>query len=79
MAARWRILILLSARDHKLIDHVVHVHGEGKAAEAFEKGDVVAFYGESGMVENLAHQARRPLEIVYPQHKLAQTWQVGAP
>ncbi len=70
-------IILLSARDHKLIEHVVHVRGETKAAEAFEKGDVVAFYGESGLVETLAHQSSKPVEIVYPEHKLAQTWQVG--
>jgi ABC-type amino acid transport substrate-binding protein len=70
-------IILLSARDHKLIDHVVHVRGEAKAAEAFDKGDVAAFYGESGLVETLAHQSARPVEIVYPDHKLAQTWPVG--
>ena len=70
-------IILLTARDHKLINQVVHVRGEIKAAEAFEKGDVVAFYGESGLVETLAHQSAKTVEIVYPEHKLAQTWQVG--
>jgi ABC-type amino acid transport substrate-binding protein len=70
-------IILLSARDHKLIENVVHVRGEGKAAQAYDKGDVVAFYGESAMVENLAHQSSRPVAIVFPQHHLVQSWQVG--
>jgi ABC-type amino acid transport substrate-binding protein len=70
-------LILLSARDHKLIDKVVHVRGEAKAAEAFDKGEVVAFYGESALVENLASHAARPVSIVYPKHKLSQSWPVG--
>ncbi len=70
-------IILLTARDHKLIDHVMHVRGEGKAAQAFAKGDVVAFYGESALVEALAHQSSKPVEIVYPEHKLATNWPVG--
>ncbi len=70
-------VILLTARDHKLIEKVVHVRGEPKAVEAFDKGEVVAFYGESALVENLAHQASRPVEIVYPEHPLAQSWPVG--
>lgn len=70
-------IILLSARDHKLIANVVHVHGESKAAEAYDKGEVVAFYGEAAMVEALAHQTSRPVTIVYPQHPLAKTWPVG--
>ncbi len=70
-------IILLSARDHKLISNVVHVHGEAKAAEAFEKGEVVAFYGESALVENLAHQTGKPVSIVYPPHRLAQSWPLG--
>lgn len=70
-------IILLSARDHKLIEHVVHVRGEDKAAEAFDKGDVVAYYGESALVEHLAHQASRPVSIVFPEHRLVQSWPVG--
>lgn len=70
-------LILLSARDHKLIDKVVHVRGEAKAAEAFDKGEVVAFYGESALVENLASHSSRPVVIIYPKHKLSQSWPVG--
>jgi ABC-type amino acid transport substrate-binding protein len=70
-------IILLTARDHKLIDHVMHVRGEGKAAQAFAKGDVVAFYGESALVEALAHQSSKPVEIVYPEHKLSAQWPVG--
>ena len=70
-------IILLSARDHKLISNVVHVHGEAKAAEAYDKGEVVAFYGESALVENLAHQTGKPVSIVYPPHRLAQSWPLG--
>jgi ABC-type amino acid transport substrate-binding protein len=70
-------IILLSARDHKLIANVIHVRGEGKAAEAFDKGEVVAFYGEAALVENLAEHASRPVTIIYPEHKLAQTWPIG--
>ncbi len=70
-------IILLSARDHKLVSNVIHVRGESKAAEAYDKGEVVAFYGESALVENLAHQASRPATIVYPAHRLVQTWPIG--
>ena len=69
--------ILLSERDHRLIPNVVHVHGEAKAAEAFDEGKVVAFYGEAAMVESLAHQASRPVKIVYPYSRMARTWSVG--
>lgn len=70
-------IILLSARDHKLVEQVVHVRGEAKAAQAFDKGEVVAFYGESALVEHLAHQATRPASIVFPQHRLVQSWPIG--
>jgi ABC-type amino acid transport substrate-binding protein len=70
-------IILLSVRDHKLINNVVHVRGEGKAAQAFEKGEVVAFYGESALVEHLAHTSSRPVSIVHPEHKLARTIAIG--
>ena len=70
-------IILLSERDHKLIPNVVHVHGEEKAAEAYDKGEVVAFYGEAAMVESLAHQASRPVTIVFPHSRMAKTWPVG--
>ena len=70
-------IILLSVRNHKLIDKVVHVRGEAKAAKAYDEGEVIAFYGEAALVENLAHQASRPVEIVYPEHPLARNWPVG--
>jgi ABC-type amino acid transport substrate-binding protein len=70
-------IILLTVRDHKLIDHVTHVRGVNKAAQAFDNGDVVAFYGEAALVESLAHQTSKPVEIVYPEHKLAEKWPVG--
>ncbi len=70
-------IILLSVRDHKLIPNVVHMRGEDKAAEAFEKGDVVAFYGESALVENLASPSGKPLTIVFPKYRLVQKWPIG--
>jgi ABC-type amino acid transport substrate-binding protein len=70
-------IILLSARDHKLISNIVHVRGEDKAAQAFEKGEVVAFYGESALVENLAHQSSKPVTIIFPPHRLSQSWPIG--
>lgn len=69
--------ILLSARDHKLIDRVVHVRGEQKAVQAFDRGEVVAFYGESAMVESLAHELGKPVTIVFPEHRFARSWPVG--
>jgi ABC-type amino acid transport substrate-binding protein len=70
-------IILLSARDHKLIDRVVHVRGVAKAATAYEHGDVTAFYGEAAMVENLAHTVSRPTSIIFPKHSLAREWTIG--
>ena len=70
-------LILLSARDHKLINNVVHVRGEEKAAQAYEKGEVSAFYGESALVENFAHTSSRPATIIHPPHQLARTIAIG--
>ncbi|MCI4679899.1 ABC transporter substrate-binding protein [Rhodoblastus acidophilus] len=70
-------VILLSARDHKLIDNVVHVRGESGAVEAYDKGEVVAFYGEAALVEALARRSTRPAVIIYPRDKLARDWLVG--
>jgi ABC-type amino acid transport substrate-binding protein len=71
-------VILLSARDHKLIDHVVHVRGIAKAAEAYDRGEVSAFYGEAAIVENLAHTVSRPASIIHPQYVLAGEWTLCA-
>jgi hypothetical protein len=38
---------------------------------------VTAFYGESAEVEYLAHNASRPVSIIFPQHRLVQSWPVG--
>jgi ABC-type amino acid transport substrate-binding protein len=69
-------VILLSARDHQLIDHVVHVRGVAKAATAYDRGEVAAFYGEAAMVENLAHTVSRPASIIHPQYVLAREWTI---
>ncbi len=71
-------VILLSARDHKLIDHVVHTRGVAKAAMAYERGEVAAFYGEAAMVENLAHTVSRPASIIRPHYVLAGEWTLCA-
>lgn len=70
-------IILLSVRDHKLIDNVIHVRGEPKAAEAYEKGEVSAFYGESALVEHLAHLSSKPVAIIYPKNPLVKNWPIG--
>jgi ABC-type amino acid transport substrate-binding protein len=70
-------IILLSARDHKLIDRVVHFKGVAKAAMAYQNGEVSAFYGEAAMVENLAHSVSRPVNIIYPQYWMAREWTIG--
>jgi len=70
-------IILLSARDHKLIDRVVHFKGVAKAAMAYQNGEVSAFYGEAATVENLAHSVSRPVSIIYPQYWLAREWTIG--
>lgn len=70
-------IILLSARDHKLIDRVVHFKGVAKAATAYQNGEVAAFYGEAAMVENLAHSVSRPVSIVYPKYWMAREWTIG--
>ncbi len=70
-------LILLSARDHKLIENVVHVRGAEKAAQAYDKGEVVAFYGEAALVEYLAHKVTRSTEIIHPAHRLAKPLAIG--
>lgn len=70
-------LILLSERNHTLINNIVHVRGEQKAAEAYDKGEVAAFYGEAALVENLASHAKRPVTIVYPKTRLARNFPIG--
>jgi len=71
-------IILLSARDHKLIDRVVHFKGVAKAATAYQNGEVSAFYGEAAMVQNLAHTVSRPASIIYPPYFMAREWTIGA-
>jgi ABC-type amino acid transport substrate-binding protein len=70
-------IILLSVRDHKLIDRVVHFKGVDKAATAYQNGEVSAFYGEAALVENLAHSVSRPVSIVYPKYWMAREWTLG--
>lgn len=79
VAVDWGTLsdvILLSARDHKLIDRVVHMRGVAKAAAAYERGEVEAFYGEAAMVEYLAHTVSRPTSIIHPHDVLVHEWTI---
>ncbi len=70
-------LILLSERNHTLVNNIVHVRGEQNAAKAYDKGEVAAFYGEAALVENLARQVKRPVTIVYPKTRLARNFPIG--
>lgn len=70
-------IVLVSARDHKLIPNVVHVRGTERAAAAFEKGEVAAFYGEASAIETFAAQGKRPFAIIYPKSNVAREWSIG--
>lgn len=70
-------IVLISAHDHRLIPNVVHVRGVPRAADAFERGEVAAFYGEASAVEALARHGDRPFTIVVPPTKLAPEWAIG--
>lgn len=70
-------IVLISAHDHRLIPNVVHTRGMPRAAEAFERGEVAAFYGEASAVESLARNGPRPFTIVVPPSKLAPEWAIG--
>jgi ABC-type amino acid transport substrate-binding protein len=70
-------LILVSSHDHALVPNVVHFRGTEKAAGAFERGEVAAFYGEGGPVESFAAKGKRAYKIIYPESKVARGWQIG--
>jgi ABC-type amino acid transport substrate-binding protein len=71
-------VILLSARDHKLIDRVVHFRDVAQAAEAYQRGQVAAFYGEATTVEHLAHMISRPSSVIHPLYVLPSEWTICA-
>jgi ABC-type amino acid transport substrate-binding protein len=70
-------MILVSARDHKLIANVVHFRGTERAAGAFERGEVSAFYGDGAAIEAFAGKGSRPFKIIYPDSKVARGWRIG--
>jgi len=70
-------IILISARDHKLVNNVVHVRGVDKAAAAYSKGEVTAFYGEASAVETFVGDVKRPTKVLYPEQTLAKPWTLG--
>lgn len=71
-------LILLGARDHRLIGHVVHERGLDKAIKAYADGDVVAYYGEASAAEALKSAVKQPTELIHPSSPLARDWTIGA-
>ena len=55
----------------------MHFRGIEQAADAFETGQVAAFYGEASAVQSLASRGARPYAIVYPKAGIKQEWLVG--
>ena len=70
-------LILVSARDQKLLNNVRHFRGAAQAFEAYEKGDLSGVYGPSSEIEPLVRRSKRPASILYPKSRLAKDWAVG--
>lgn len=70
-------IVLISTRDHKLVNNVVHVRGVDQAAAAYAKGEVAGFYGEASAVETLIGGTNRPTAVLYPQQNLAKPWSFG--
>ncbi len=72
-------MILVSVFDQKVIPNVVHQRSAEKAANAFESGEVSAFYGEASAVQSFAKNGARPFAIVYPKTglKMKADWSVG--
>lgn len=70
-------LVLISAYDHHVLPNVVHKRGTPRAADAFERGEVSAFYGEASAVEALARAGQRPFALVTPPSRLAPDWSIG--
>jgi ABC-type amino acid transport substrate-binding protein len=70
-------MILISAFDQKVLPNVVHERGTERAADAFERGEVAAFYGEASAVQAFAKQGARPFAILYPKTKVGADWSVG--
>ena len=70
-------IILLSARDHKLISNVVHVHGEGKAAKHSKRARSSPSTANRRWSRSWRTRRGKPVSIVYPPHRLAQTWPLG--
>ena len=70
-------MVLISAFDQKLIPNIVHVRGTERAAAAFERGEVSAFYGEASLVESMAKKGDRPFAVLYPKSRIQKDWQIG--
>ena len=70
-------MILISVDNHSFISNVRHEKGIERAAAAFERGEVPAFYGEASASEALARAGQRPFAIVYPKTSFKSEWPLG--
>jgi ABC-type amino acid transport substrate-binding protein len=70
-------MIVISAYDQRVLPNVVHQRGAERAAEAFERGEVAAFYGEASAVQSYAKRGARPFAILYPKTNVAADWPLG--
>lgn len=70
-------MILVSAREKKLLNNVRHFRGTAKAYAAFERGEVDAVYGMRSEIEPLSKKSTRPVTLIAPAHRLARDWAVG--
>ena len=70
-------MILISVQDHALTPHVVHEHTFEQAAQAFERGEVAAFYGEASAAQAFARAGPRAFALVYPHTGMGEDWPIG--
>jgi ABC-type amino acid transport substrate-binding protein len=71
-------IILISVHEQKVLPNVVHERGVERAAEAFERREVSAFYGEASAVEAFAKKGARPFAILYPKTDVGLSqWSLG--
>ena len=70
-------MILISVQDHALTPHVVHEHTFEQAAQAFERGEVAAFYGEASAAQAFARAGSRPFALAYPHTGMGEDWPLG--
>jgi len=70
-------MVLISARDKKLLNNVHHFRGTDKAFAAYESGEVDGVYAPASEIEPLAKKSKRPAALLFPANRLAKDWTVG--